>query len=98
MRHEILLPALGDAESGEVSTWYHDTGARVTAGEPLVAVDVDKVVIDVPALVGGTLTIVASEGTEVRVGDLLCWVADDASSGPPAPGPAQPGDAAGMPS
>jgi 2-oxoglutarate dehydrogenase E2 component (dihydrolipoamide succinyltransferase) len=98
MRHDILLPALGDAESGEVSTWYRDTGARVTAGEPLVAVDVDKVVIDVPALVAGTLTIVASEGTEVRVGDLLCWVADDDSSGSPAPGPTQPGDAAGMPS
>lgn len=76
MRHEIVLPALGDAESGEVSTWYHATGERVTAGEPLVAVDVDKVEIDVPARVSGILTIVAAEGTEVKVGDLLCWVAD----------------------
>lgn len=76
MRHEIVLPALGDAESGEVSTWYHATGERVTAGEPLVAVDVDKVEIDVPARVSGVLTIVAAEGTEVKVGDLLCWVAD----------------------
>jgi 2-oxoglutarate dehydrogenase E2 component (dihydrolipoamide succinyltransferase) len=76
MRHEIVLPALGDAESGEVSTWYHATGERVAAGEPLVAVDVDKVVIDVPAQVAGILTIVALEGTEVKVGDLLCWVAD----------------------
>jgi pyruvate/2-oxoglutarate dehydrogenase complex dihydrolipoamide acyltransferase (E2) component len=62
MRHEILLPALGDAESGEVSAWYRDTGERVAAGEPLVVVDVDKVEIDVPA--------------QVRVGDLLCWVAE----------------------
>jgi pyruvate/2-oxoglutarate dehydrogenase complex dihydrolipoamide acyltransferase (E2) component len=49
----------------------------VAVGEPLVAVDVDKVEIDVPAQVAGTLTIVAAEGTEVSVGDLLCWVADD---------------------
>ena len=76
MRHEIVLPALGDAESGEVSSWYHVTGDRVAAGEPLVAVDVDKIVIDVPAQVAGILEIVASEGTEVKVGDLLCWVAD----------------------
>jgi 2-oxoglutarate dehydrogenase E2 component (dihydrolipoamide succinyltransferase) len=76
MRHEIVLPALGDAESGEVSSWYHATGERVAAGEPLVAVDVDKIVIDVPAQVAGILEIVALEGTEVKVGDLLCWVAD----------------------
>lgn len=76
MRHEIVLPALGDAESGEVSTWYRATGELVAAGEPLVAVDVDKVVIDVPAQVAGILTIVAPQGTEVKVGDLLCWVAD----------------------
>jgi pyruvate/2-oxoglutarate dehydrogenase complex dihydrolipoamide acyltransferase (E2) component len=41
-----------------------------------VAVDVDKIVIDVPAQVAGILEIVAPEGTEVKVGDLLCWVAD----------------------
>jgi pyruvate/2-oxoglutarate dehydrogenase complex dihydrolipoamide acyltransferase (E2) component len=76
MRHEILLPALGDAESGEVSAWYRDTGEYVAAGEPLVAVDVDKTEIDVPAQVAGILTIVAPVGTEVRVGDLLCWVAE----------------------
>jgi pyruvate/2-oxoglutarate dehydrogenase complex dihydrolipoamide acyltransferase (E2) component len=76
MRHEILLPALGDAESGEVSAWYRDTGEHVAAGEPLVVVDVDKVEIDVPAQVAGILTIVAPVGTEVRVGDLLCWVAE----------------------
>jgi pyruvate/2-oxoglutarate dehydrogenase complex dihydrolipoamide acyltransferase (E2) component len=82
MRHEILLPALGDAESGEVSAWYRDTGEHVAAGEPLVVVDVDKVEIDVPAQVAGILTIVAPVGTAVRVGDLLCWVAEgDADDG-----------------
>jgi pyruvate/2-oxoglutarate dehydrogenase complex dihydrolipoamide acyltransferase (E2) component len=41
-----------------------------------VAVDVDKVIIDVPTQVAGILTIAAPEGTEVKVGDLLCWVVD----------------------
>jgi 2-oxoglutarate dehydrogenase E2 component (dihydrolipoamide succinyltransferase) len=84
MRHEILLPALGDAESGEVSEWYHASGDRVAAGEALVAVDVDKIEIDVPSQIAGTLTIVATEGTEVRVGDVLAWItADEPASVPP---------------
>lgn len=77
MRHDIVLPALGDAEVGEVATWYHASGDMVSAGDPIVAVDVDKVVIDVPTYVAGVLTIAVPEGTEVRVGDLLGWVTDD---------------------
>jgi pyruvate/2-oxoglutarate dehydrogenase complex dihydrolipoamide acyltransferase (E2) component len=78
-RHEIALPVLGDVESGEVSAWYKDSGTSVTTGEPLVAVDIDKTVLDVPAPVSGVLTAVAEVGAEVRVGDLLGWItADDA--------------------
>jgi len=73
-RHEIALPALGDAESGEVAAWYKDSGASVATGDPLVAVDVDKAVLDLPAPVSGVLTAVAEVGTEVRVGDLLGWI------------------------
>jgi pyruvate/2-oxoglutarate dehydrogenase complex dihydrolipoamide acyltransferase (E2) component len=73
-RHEIALPALGDAESGEVSAWYRDSGARVATGEPVVAVDVDKAVLDLPAPVSGVLTAVAEVGAEVGVGDLLGWI------------------------
>lgn len=77
MRHEILLPVLGDAETGEVSEWYRATGDQVTAGEALVAVDVDKVTIDVPSVATGVLTVEAASGTEVKVGDLLGWIATD---------------------
>jgi pyruvate/2-oxoglutarate dehydrogenase complex dihydrolipoamide acyltransferase (E2) component len=73
-RHEIALPALGDAESGEVSAWYRDSGASVATGEPVVAVDVDKAVLDLPAPVSGVLTAVAEVGAEVSVGDLLGWI------------------------
>jgi pyruvate/2-oxoglutarate dehydrogenase complex dihydrolipoamide acyltransferase (E2) component len=73
-RHEIALPALGDAESGEVSAWYRDSGASVATGEPVVAVDVDKAVLDLPAPASGVLTAVAEVGAEVSVGDLLGWI------------------------
>lgn len=77
MRHDILLPALGDVTSGEVADWYWKSGDRVTAGEPVVAVDVDKTTIDVPSVATGLLTIAAEPGTEVQVGGLLGWVTDD---------------------
>jgi pyruvate/2-oxoglutarate dehydrogenase complex dihydrolipoamide acyltransferase (E2) component len=77
MKHEILLPALGDADTGEISDWYRATGDQVTVGEALVAVDIDKVTIDVPSVARGVLTIEAQLGTEVKVGDLLGWITED---------------------
>jgi 2-oxoglutarate dehydrogenase E2 component (dihydrolipoamide succinyltransferase) len=77
MKHEVLLPALGDADTGEISDWYRATGDHVTAGEALVAVDIDKVTIDVPSVASGVLTIEAQLGTEVKVGDLLGWITED---------------------
>jgi pyruvate/2-oxoglutarate dehydrogenase complex dihydrolipoamide acyltransferase (E2) component len=79
-RHEIALPVLGDATSGEVTAWYKDSGASVTTGEPLVAVDVDKAVLDLPAPVSGVLTAVVDVGTEVHVGDLLGWITVDGAA------------------
>jgi 2-oxoglutarate dehydrogenase E2 component (dihydrolipoamide succinyltransferase) len=75
--HEVRLPAVGDATDGEVSEWYHPTGHVVQAGEPLVAVDIDKIVIDVPSPAEGVLSIVLPEGSRVAVGDLLGWIIEN---------------------
>lgn len=77
MRHDILLPGLGAAESGEISEFYRATGDHVAAGEALVAVDVDKVIMDVPTQIAGVVTFAAEVGAEVQVGDLLAWVDDE---------------------
>jgi pyruvate/2-oxoglutarate dehydrogenase complex dihydrolipoamide acyltransferase (E2) component len=73
-RHQLVLPAVGGAGAGEVSAWYHQTGEHVTGGQPVVAVDIDKVVVDVPAPADGVLTAVAQIGTEVQVGEVLGWI------------------------
>ena len=77
MRHEIRVPAVGDAVEGEVAEWYHSSADIVQEGEPLVAVDIDKVVIDVPSPAAGMLTVSSAVGTRVVLGDLLGWVSDD---------------------
>jgi 2-oxoglutarate dehydrogenase E2 component (dihydrolipoamide succinyltransferase) len=77
MRHEVRLPAVGDAVEGEVAEWYHATADIVQEGEPLVAIDIDKIVIDVPSPAAGTLTVSLPVGARVALADLLGWVSDD---------------------
>lgn len=79
-RYDIVLPAVGGAGSGEISTWYVGTGRRVRSGDPLVAVDIDKAVVDVPAPVDGVLTVAVATGTEVEVGQVLGWIATDGAA------------------
>jgi 2-oxoglutarate dehydrogenase E2 component (dihydrolipoamide succinyltransferase) len=74
MRYEILLPAVGDATGGEVSEWYRSTDDVVQAGEPLVAIDIDKITIEVPSPAAGTLTIALPRAAHVALGDVLGWV------------------------
>lgn len=72
----VTLPQLGaDVASAVIVAWNAAVGTAVTAGEPLVSVGLDKVDVDVPSPVTGTLmTIAAGEGTEVAVGEVICAV------------------------
>lgn len=76
MRREILLPVVGDATDGQVSEWYRSDGDLVEAAEPLVAIDIDKLTIEVPAPERGLLTIVLPVGSPVSLGDVLGWVTE----------------------
>lgn len=73
MAEDVLLPRLGDmTEEVVILSWYVPVGGTVKAGDPLVRVETDKVVADVPAPGDGTLVeIRADEGTEVGVGDVI---------------------------
>jgi len=54
MAYEIVMPRLGlTMEEGRVVEWYKADGETVEAGEPLLSVETDKVVLDVEAPVSG---------------------------------------------
>jgi pyruvate dehydrogenase E2 component (dihydrolipoamide acetyltransferase) len=56
MRHVILLPDLGQTTSeAKVLSWWKKPGERVLRGEPLLAVETDKVDMDVESFVDGYL-------------------------------------------
>ncbi len=69
----VKLPKVGEmTEDAEVVEWHVAVGDRVSEGDPLVAVETDKAVVDIPAPVAGVVVeILASPGDVVDVGGLL---------------------------
>ncbi len=83
---EIVVPALGESVSeATVLTWMKAVGDPVAIDETLCELETDKVSLEVPSPVSGVITeIIASEGTDVAVGEILCMVAEGETSDNPA--------------
>ncbi|RKH81875.1 biotin/lipoyl-binding protein, partial [Corallococcus sp. AB045] len=73
MAVELKVPPLGESiTEAVVGKWNKKQGESVTADEPLVVLETDKVTIDVPAPAAGSVASIAfKEGDKVRVGDVL---------------------------
>ena len=81
MTEKITVPALGESVTeATVSKWLKTQGDKVSADEPLVELETDKVNVEVPSPTNGVLgSISVKEGETVNVGSLLGTV--DSSSG-----------------
>jgi 2-oxoglutarate dehydrogenase E2 component (dihydrolipoamide succinyltransferase) len=102
MATEIRVPTLGESVTeATVGQWFKQAGDAVTADEPLVELETDKVTVEVPAPASGVLSeIVVKAGDTVAVGSVLGAIAEGdgkaksapvkaAAAGPqPAPQPA----------
>ena len=73
MPNQILVPSLGESVTeATVSKWLKRVGEEVNSDEPLVELETDKVNIEVPCPLSGTLSsIQVKEGETVEVGALL---------------------------
>ena len=73
MSNQILVPSLGESiTEATVSKWLKQVGEKVDTDEPLVELETDKVNVEVPSPLKGTLSsIKVKEGTTVEVGALL---------------------------
>ena len=82
MSEKITVPTLGESVTeATVSKWLKSKGENVSADEPLVELETDKVNVEVPSPTSGVLgSIVVKEGETVNVGSLLGTV-DNSSSG-----------------
>jgi pyruvate dehydrogenase E2 component (dihydrolipoamide acetyltransferase) len=72
MPTDVVMPKLGlTMEEGTLTTWLVADGATVSAGEPLFALETDKVEAEVEAEADGTLVQAVAEGTTVTPGTVV---------------------------
>jgi 2-oxoglutarate dehydrogenase E2 component (dihydrolipoamide succinyltransferase) len=78
MAKEIRVPALGESVAeATVGQWFKQAGDAVTADEPLVELETDKVTVEVPAPASGILgEIRVKAGETVAVGAVLGAIRD----------------------
>ncbi len=81
------LPDLGEGiTEGEVVKWFVKPGDPVEEHQPVMEVETDKAIVEVPSPRAGTvLKLARGEGESVRIGELLLVIGLD---GEEAPGPA----------
>tara|TARA_B100000686_G_C16794834_1_gene981495 strand:- start:1111 stop:2460 length:1350 start_codon:yes stop_codon:yes gene_type:complete len=81
MSDQILVPTLGESiTEATVSKWLKRVGEEVDSDEPIVELETDKVNVEVPSPMSGTLTsIKVKEGSTVEVGALLGTVEEGKS-------------------
>ncbi len=85
MAVDLTVPQLGESISeAVVGKWHKKVGESVAADEPLVALETDKVTVDVPAPAGGALAQIArKEGDRVKVGEVLGSISPGEPARPP---------------
>ncbi|MEO0666475.1 MAG: 2-oxoglutarate dehydrogenase complex dihydrolipoyllysine-residue succinyltransferase [Pseudomonadota bacterium] len=78
MTTEVRVPTLGESVTeATVATWFKKPGDAVAVDEMLCELETDKVTVEVPSPVAGTLgDIVAAEGQTVGVDALLATIAE----------------------
>jgi pyruvate dehydrogenase E2 component (dihydrolipoamide acetyltransferase) len=90
MALELKLPDIGEGlNEAEIVQWLVAIGDSVTANQPLVEVETDKAVVEIPSVRAGVvLHLGAAAGEPIHVGDLLVVIGDagelwDAPAGTP---------------
>jgi len=87
---KIELPQVGESVTeGVIGKWLKQIGDRVEKFDPLVEVVTDKVNMEMPSPVSGTLSsIIAQEGETVPMGGLIAEIeveGEEPASAAPAP-------------
>lgn len=73
MRYIFKFPDIGEGlDEGTIAEWYVEKGHRVEAGQPLVKMETDKVVTDIPSPKSGVIAAIFGKvGETIHVGNPL---------------------------
>lgn len=77
MIHEVIMPQLGMGMSeGTIAEWNASEGQRIGREQPLVSVETEKVVTELPSPYAGFVHIVVGTGAKVPTETLIAQIAD----------------------
>jgi len=77
MSVEVKIPAVGESiSSGVVSVWHKKSGDFVNEGDALFTLETDKVSTEIVAEKAGLLETKATEGQEVKIGEVVATIDD----------------------
>ena len=84
MAKEFLLPDIGEGlTEAEIVRWLVPEGGRVEADQPVVEVETDKAVVEIPSPYAGiVLSHGGAEGETVQVGSVLLVIGEEGEAEP----------------
>ena len=87
MATDVIIPALGESiTEATVGQWLKQPGDAVAADEPIVSLETDKVAVEVPSPVAGTMgEQLFKVGDTVSVGALIARIEAGGAAAVPAP-------------
>ena len=86
MATDITVPSLGESVTeGTIAEWLKQPGDAVAVDEPIVSIETDKVAVEVPSPIAGTIgELKAEEGDTIEVGAVIATVEEGGSGTAPA--------------
>lgn len=82
MRHEIVMPQMGESiTNGTITKWHKSVGDTIALDEILLEISTDKVESEIPSPIEGKVVeLHAEEGDTIDVGILIAVIDDDANA------------------
>lgn len=92
MAYTLKMPEVGETVTeGTIEKWLKQPGDKIEKYEPIVEINTDKVNVELPSPVTGTLTeIIAKEGETVLIGAALATIDEVAGETPADTAPPRP--------
>lgn len=89
MASEVKVPTLGESVSeATVGEWLKQPGDAVAVDEPIASLETDKVAVEVPSPIAGTMgEHKVAEGDTVEVGTVIAVIEDGDATASPTPAP-----------
>lgn len=99
MAYELKLPDIGEGlTEAEIVDWLAGVGDTLAENQPLVEVETDKAVVEIPAPRAGMLLHIGGEpGSTIHVGDLLAVIGSEGEAWEPSVAVPEPASEAAAP-